>query len=346
MKVSYPAIYLLPFSIYSIRLVFWALTERGTVTHYYPSSNLHIAGRCELCKVKFRFAPQYAENTPDRLSVTEVLLGITRRAVARWLPFTLRLAFCLSLWLVVAPLLTAYIYLIWMNRSVSCIAQRWKWQLLPTDTVSGVVLAALILISFLSLMSFADFLRVEWQQQHNQQRNNDQEEHDGGPREIRRDFIDAFEEARHGQHGVDRGLLVRLNQERVERDGQPQREPEATHERAGIQQGDQMQVENQRQDNNEEEALHPQMDLPAGENELGNDQHDGNVGNAVEGNNNNNNNANGGGLQDNNMRPPPREIEPARQADGAPGQRNRLDRPFDANLDPLLQEDQVVSGCH
>ena len=98
-----------------------------------------------------------------------MFLGLASRAVARWLPFLLRLAFCITLWLVVAPLMTSYLYLIWMNRSLSCVSERWTWQLVPGDAVSGAVLAAIILISFLSLMSFADFLRVEWQQQQQQQ---------------------------------------------------------------------------------------------------------------------------------------------------------------------------------
>lgn len=42
---------------------------------------------------------------------------------------------------------------------------RWAWELVPGDLVSGAVICAVIIVSFLSLMSFADFLRVEWQNQ-------------------------------------------------------------------------------------------------------------------------------------------------------------------------------------
>lgn len=62
-----------------------------------------------------------------------------------------------------APLITAYLYHGWMNRP-SAIMERWTRRLITTDLVSGAVIAAYIIISFLSLMSFADFLRVEWQQ--------------------------------------------------------------------------------------------------------------------------------------------------------------------------------------
>jgi hypothetical protein len=63
----------------------------------------------------------------------------------------------------VAPLITAYLYYGWMHRP-SSIMTRWKRELMTADMVSGAVVAAVIIISFLSLMSFADFLRVHWQQ--------------------------------------------------------------------------------------------------------------------------------------------------------------------------------------
>ena len=170
-------------------------------------------GRCELCKVKFNFAPRYAENAPERLSVAEVLLGLSRSALARWLPFLLRLTFCLSLWLVGAPLSTAYLYHIWVNRSFTGVRERWTWQLLPLDTVSGMVLMTIILVSFLSLMSFADFLRVEWQQQHREE-----------PPELdvvgrpRRDVVHAAEENNPRQYEIDHYLLRRFKEERARRE--------------------------------------------------------------------------------------------------------------------------------
>jgi E3 ubiquitin-protein ligase MARCH6 len=118
-------------------------------------------GRCELCKTKFRFAPQYATNTPDKLSTWQVTYSIFRRAVVRWLPFFMRSLFCAALWLLVAPLMTSYLYHGWMHRPAA-ILERLHWSLVPGDLVSGAVVAAIVIVSFLSLMSFADFLRVEW----------------------------------------------------------------------------------------------------------------------------------------------------------------------------------------
>ena len=51
-----------------------------------------------------------------------------------------------------------------MNRP-SSIPTRWKRELILGDAISGAVVAGVVIISFLSLMSFADFLRFHWQQQ-------------------------------------------------------------------------------------------------------------------------------------------------------------------------------------
>eukprot|EP00986_Skeletonema_menzelii_P002841 scaffold833_cov145-Skeletonema_menzelii.AAC.1 len=118
-------------------------------------------GKCELCSTKFRFAPQYAEGTPDRLSAREVCFRILRRFAAKWLPRGMRAIFAAGLWLLVLPLLTAHIYHGWM-RKVSSISDRWTWELAKRDVVSGVVIAIIVVVSFLSLMSFAEFLRFEW----------------------------------------------------------------------------------------------------------------------------------------------------------------------------------------
>ena len=47
----------------------------------------------------------------------------------------------------------------------SSVVSRWKTELAAGDAVSGAVVAAIIVVSFLSLMSFADFLRFHWQEE-------------------------------------------------------------------------------------------------------------------------------------------------------------------------------------
>lgn len=75
-----------------------------------------------------------------------------------------RISFAITLWLCIAPLLTSYQYHGWMHRPSDILYRFSAWHYILTDWASGTVVAAYIIISFLSLMSFVDFLRIEWQQ--------------------------------------------------------------------------------------------------------------------------------------------------------------------------------------
>eukprot|EP00547_Thalassionema_nitzschioides_P010195 CAMPEP_0194224826 /NCGR_PEP_ID=MMETSP0156-20130528/38247_1 /TAXON_ID=33649 /ORGANISM="Thalassionema nitzschioides, Strain L26-B" /LENGTH=1037 /DNA_ID=CAMNT_0038956545 /DNA_START=119 /DNA_END=3229 /DNA_ORIENTATION=- len=135
-------------------------------------------GRCELCGYKFRFAPQYAEGAPEHLPFRDIILGISRSAFAKWLPLVMRIVVATALWLLFVPLATAYSYIGWLH-SPSTISKRFEWELVVSDTISGAIIAGIIIVSFLSLMSFADFLRFNFRrgrQNQNQvqtQNNND-----------------------------------------------------------------------------------------------------------------------------------------------------------------------------
>ncbi|KAL7566537.1 hypothetical protein ACA910_000607 [Epithemia clementina (nom. ined.)] len=123
------------------------------------------ATKCELCGTPFRFSNQYAPNTPDRLPVVEVLLGFTRNVLATWLPLWLRVSMAAALWLLVAPLATSFIYHGWMHGNMLTTGNsilQMQWNIVVDELVSGAVLVALVLFSFLSLMSLVDFLRAEW----------------------------------------------------------------------------------------------------------------------------------------------------------------------------------------
>lgn len=119
-------------------------------------------GRCELCHTEFRFAPQYDNDAPERLPASQVVLSLMRQFFSRWLPVLIRCVFAASLWLLVAPLLTAYVYHAWMHQPSVVWDRCSDWSLIPGDMVSGAVLVGVIIVSFLSIMSFIDFLRVEW----------------------------------------------------------------------------------------------------------------------------------------------------------------------------------------
>ena len=139
-------------------LLSWLEVTRGT--------------KCELCSTQFKFAPKYAENTPDNLPPLEVLSGVLHRLGKKWIPFILRVILATSLWLCVLPLATAYLYFGWLHRP-SSLVPRLKMEYIASDTVSGALVATVIVVSFLSLMSFADFLRIHWQQVNRRREDNE-----------------------------------------------------------------------------------------------------------------------------------------------------------------------------
>ena len=264
--------------------------------------------------------------------MTEVFLGVSRRAMARWLPFLVRLAFCVSLWLIVAPLMTSYLYLIWMNRSLASVMERWNWKLLPADTVSGAVLASIILISFLSLMSFADFLRVEWQQQQQQHQQRVDPLDPDGNRRLRRELADAADANRRRQHEVDNALLERFNEERAQR--------EEEERNAEMNEPDNIQPAQQEQRNDEHVEARDNVD-----DNVDNFNNARDVDNQDDQNPQNDDNDNDDGAQNRRigglLRPA------ARQQAARPPPNRRPPREFDAdenmNFDPLPEDDQVVS---
>jgi len=143
--------------------------------------------KCELCSTQFKFAPKYAEDTPVELPPLEVVTGVLHRAGKKWVPFILRIVLAAALWLCVLPLATAYLYFGWLHRPSSLVT-RLKFEHIAGDTVSGALVATVIVVSFLSLMSFADFLRIHWQQV-NQRRANDVHEVNEVEDEIAEDDI-------------------------------------------------------------------------------------------------------------------------------------------------------------
>jgi hypothetical protein len=90
-----------------------------------------------------------------------VLLGLGRSALVQVLPCLLRIGLSLGVWLVVLPLGSAYLYQGWIH-SIKSVVPRWRADLLLRDGASGAVVAAIVVVSFLSLMSLADFMRFHW----------------------------------------------------------------------------------------------------------------------------------------------------------------------------------------
>lgn len=118
---------------------------------------------CELCGHQFEFKPLYDADAPDVLPWSELATTVARLAVFKWLPFGVRAALVLVLWLAVAPWCTSWLYRMWLLRASAMVnvnfSERFDTPHVVRDIFSGIILIVCIVFSFLALMSFADFLR-------------------------------------------------------------------------------------------------------------------------------------------------------------------------------------------
>ncbi|KAJ1703629.1 hypothetical protein LUZ63_003408 [Rhynchospora breviuscula] len=118
--------------------------------------------QCEVCKHAFSFSPVYAENAPARLPFQEFLIGMGMKAY-HILQFIIRLAFVLSVWLLIIPFITYWIGRLTFVRSLGE-AQRlflshFTIHLIFTDCIHGFLLSALIVFIFLGATSLRDYIR-------------------------------------------------------------------------------------------------------------------------------------------------------------------------------------------
>lgn len=116
----------------------------------------------QVCKHVFSFSPLYAENAPARLPFREFLIGMAMKA-CHVLQFFLRLAFVLSVWLLIIPFITFWIWRLTFVRSFGE-AQRLflshlSAPLILTDCLHGFLLSASIVFIFLGATSIRDYFR-------------------------------------------------------------------------------------------------------------------------------------------------------------------------------------------
>ncbi|MQM13005.1 hypothetical protein Taro_045926 [Colocasia esculenta] len=120
------------------------------------------ARHCEVCKHPFSFSPVYAENAPARLPFREFLIGIAMKA-CRVLQFFLRLAFVLSVWLLIIPFITFWIWRLAFVRSLAeaqmLFLSHISAPLILTDCLHGFLLSASIVFIFLGATSLRDYFR-------------------------------------------------------------------------------------------------------------------------------------------------------------------------------------------
>ncbi|XP_071726199.1 probable E3 ubiquitin ligase SUD1 [Rutidosis leptorrhynchoides] len=120
------------------------------------------ARHCEVCKHPFSFSPVYAENAPTRLPFQEFVIGIAMKAY-HVLQFFIRLSFVLSVWLLIIPFITFWIWRFSFVRSFGE-AQRLflshiSTTFILTDCLHGFLLSASIVFIFLGATSLRDYFR-------------------------------------------------------------------------------------------------------------------------------------------------------------------------------------------
>uniref|UniRef100_A0A2N9IDY7 RING-type E3 ubiquitin transferase n=1 Tax=Fagus sylvatica TaxID=28930 RepID=A0A2N9IDY7_FAGSY len=120
------------------------------------------ARQCEVCKHAFSFSPVYAENAPVRLPFQEFVVGMAMKA-CHVLQFFLRLSFVLSVWLLIIPFITFWIWRLAFVRSFGE-AQRLflshlSTTVILTDCLHGFLLSASIVFIFLGATSLRDYFR-------------------------------------------------------------------------------------------------------------------------------------------------------------------------------------------
>ncbi|KAJ4967530.1 hypothetical protein NE237_019379 [Protea cynaroides] len=120
------------------------------------------ARQCEVCKHAFSFSPVYAENAPTRLPFQEFVVGMAMKA-CHVLQFFLRLAFVLSVWLLIIPFITFWIWRLAFVRSLGeahrLFLSHLSTTVILTDCLHGFLLSASIVFIFLGATSLRDYFR-------------------------------------------------------------------------------------------------------------------------------------------------------------------------------------------
>ncbi|KAK7319893.1 hypothetical protein RJT34_04621 [Clitoria ternatea] len=120
------------------------------------------ARQCEVCKHAFSFSPVYAENAPARLPFQEFVVGMAMKA-CHVLQFFLRLSFVLSVWLLIIPFITFWIWRLAFVRSLGeaqmLFLSHLSTAVILTDCLHGFLLSASIVFIFLGATSLRDYFR-------------------------------------------------------------------------------------------------------------------------------------------------------------------------------------------
>lgn len=165
----------------------------------------------QVCKHPFSFSPVYAENAPARLPFQEFIVGIAMKA-CHVLQFFLRLSFVLSVWLLIIPFITFWIWRLAFVRSFGeahrLFLSHLSTTVILTDCLHGFLLSASIVFIFLGATSLRDYFRHL-----RELGGQDADREDEGDRNIP---IDGNGEDAGGAQGIaGAGQMIRRNAENV-----------------------------------------------------------------------------------------------------------------------------------
>ncbi|CAM8930899.1 unnamed protein product [Rhodiola kirilowii] len=120
------------------------------------------ARQCEVCKHPFSFSPVYADNAPVRLPFQEFVVGMGMKTY-HIMQFILRLSFVLSVWLLIIPFMTFWIWRLSFVRSFGeaqrLLLSHVTTTVILTDCLHGFLLSATIVFIFLGATSVRDYFR-------------------------------------------------------------------------------------------------------------------------------------------------------------------------------------------
>ncbi|GJX82258.1 probable E3 ubiquitin ligase SUD1 isoform X1 [Tanacetum coccineum] len=137
--------------------------KRSLVNMGHAKFNLsRLFFQLQVCKHPFSFSPVYAENAPTRLPFQEFIIGMAMKAY-HVLQFFLRLSFVLSVWLIIIPFITFWIWRFSFvrnyNEAQSLFLSHISTTVILTDCLHGFLLSASIVFIFLGATSLRDYFR-------------------------------------------------------------------------------------------------------------------------------------------------------------------------------------------
>ena len=96
---------------------------------------------------------------PEVIPTQVIIMTTLQHVIPYLLTILLRFHVTLFMWIFVMPLCTCWIYRIWLPRTHVLLMNN---STLLQDIISGLTIAAVIVMSFIVIMSFTDFLRNHW----------------------------------------------------------------------------------------------------------------------------------------------------------------------------------------